>query len=540
MKHSTQSALKQAIEACAAEPIHHIGNIQPHGALLALSADFNRTVIQASANIGYFIDLPPEGALGKPLAELIGNTSAIQIESLIQDTKTHMTATGVVSVSQQQASIDIDAHVYIADDRYVVELCRDNGLPSREKLGDLLIQMQDTLLAIELEAESTHYFEQIVQLIRTLSSYDSVMVYRFDANWDGEVITQNSIETAPSFLGVHFPANDIPAQARYLYTKNLVRIVTDATAKPVPIVPALTLNNQRPLDMTYSALRSLSPTHMDYLSNMGVKASMVISLMENGRLWGLISCHHMSPKRVSFAMREAAIFIGRMVSRKLTSITILEENQLLDKTMHIKAAFLKTIYSQSVTSIIKNQSLDLLNLVNATGLIIIVEGTRYLHGLVPAMGDIDKLLDWLIQQKTDHFSCDKLSDIFPPAIAYQDIASGLITTSLLSDMQNSIIWLRKDKPRSIKWAGSYEEGLQQKSSGDFHLTPRKSFENWTELWLGHAEPWTTLEIKIVNSFGQALSESLAQKQRNQLTKNENIQLNNDLKANSNFIVTENM
>ena len=522
MKQLAQSPLEQAIEACASEPIHQIGNIQPHGALLVLSPDHKRLVLKASANIGYFIDLPPEGALGKPLAELIGNNAAIQIECLIQDTKTHLTATGVVNVFQQHTPIDLDAHVYMSDDLFVVELCIDNGLPTREKLGDLLIQMQDTLLAIELEKETTDYFEQIVQLIRTLSGYDSVMIYRFDTNWDGEVITQNSIETAPSFLGVHFPANDIPAQARYLYTKNMVRIVTDVRASPVPVTPALTPNNQRPLDMTYSALRSLSPMHMEYLSNMGVKASMVISLMENGRLWGLISCHHMSPKRISFAMREAAIFIGRMVSRKLTTITILEENRLLDKTMHIKAAFLKTIFSQSVTTIIKNQSPDLLNLVNASGIIIIVEGTRYLHGLVPVSDDIDKLLDWLTQQKTDLFSCDNLSDIFPPAIAYQDIASGLITTSLLSDMQNSIIWLRKDKPRSIKWAGSYEEGLQQKSSGDYHLTPRKSFENWTELWRGHAEPWTTLEIKIVHSFGQALSESLSQKQRNQPTHNETI------------------
>ncbi|MEY3786264.1 MAG: hypothetical protein RLZ75_469, partial [Pseudomonadota bacterium] len=155
MKQLVQSPLEQAIEACASEPIHQIGNIQPHGALLVLSPDHKRLVLKASANIGYFIDLPPEGVLGKPLAELIGNNAAIQIECLIQDTKTHLTATGVVNVFQQHEPIDLDAHVYMSDDLFVVELCIDNGLPSREKLGDLLIQMQDTLLAIELEKETT-------------------------------------------------------------------------------------------------------------------------------------------------------------------------------------------------------------------------------------------------------------------------------------------------------------------------------------------------------------------------------------------------
>jgi len=170
-----QQALKQAIQVCAAEPIHQIGTIQPHGALLVLGADHLRTVLQASTNIDCFIDLPAQGVLGNPLVELIGISSVIQIESLIEYAKIHGTATGLVSVSQQQIPLDLDAHVYISDDLFVVALCLDDSPPNREKLGELLMQMQDLLLAIEVDTETTGYFEQITRLVRQFTGYDNVM-----------------------------------------------------------------------------------------------------------------------------------------------------------------------------------------------------------------------------------------------------------------------------------------------------------------------------------------------------------------------------
>ncbi len=237
-------------------------------------------------------------------------------------------------------------------------------------------------------------------------------------------------------------------------------------------------------------------------------------------------------------MREAATFISRMASRKLTSIDLLEESKLLDKTMHIKASFLKSIISQSVFDILKRQSPNLLSLINATGLIIFVEGNRYLYGLVPTPEDIDELLGWLVNQAaTENFNCDNLSAIFPPASSYPEIVSGLITTSLSSNMRNGIIWLRRDKPRTVKWAGSYMTGLHQNPGGDFYLSPRKSFENWTELWHGHAESWTLLEIKIVNSFGQALLESFAQKYKNQLNESGRDRLMKMYEDTPDFILT---
>lgn len=383
------------------------------------------------------------------------------------------------------------------------------------------MHMQNSLLAIESGTETTGYFEQVTGLVQALTGYDSVMVYRFEANWDGEVIAQSRIEAAKAYLGSRFPASDIPPQARYLYTKNLVRIVADAGVKPVPVVPVLNPVNQQPLDMTYSALRSLSPIHLEYLGNMGVQASMVISLLQNGRLWGLISCHHMTSKRVSFAMREAAVFISRMISTELTSIEMRNERLLLNKVSSIKTTLLKSILIHSEIEVLGSLSADLLNLVDASGMIVVVEGQRYFQGQVPEPEAVDALLNWLsLQSITDVFSCDHLSKQFPPASAYTEIASGIITTALSSDMCNCLIWLRKEKQRTVKWAGSYEQGLVQTAAGNFRLNPRSSFESWSELWRGYSDHWTAADINIVNALGKTLSEGLAQKHNDQLAKNE--------------------
>ena len=506
--------LQQALEACAAEPIHQLGNIQSYGAVLVLSANKLHTVIQTSNNISHFINLPAESVLGQSLTELIGDVAALQFEHLCQKANIHHTATGLLSVVQQQQHINLAAHLYRTDDLWVLELCRDEGLPNREQLGELLMQMQDSLLTIESGTESIHYFEQITQLIQELYDYDRVMIYRFQPNWDGEVIAQTRVASATSYLNMHFPASDIPSQARLLYTKNLTRIVADIDAVPVQILPTL----NQPLDMSHSALRSLSPSHIEYLRNLGVQASMSISLLQNGRLWGLIICHHHQPKRVSFAMREAGVFISRMISTELASIEMRSKHELLDKVTQIKTVLLKSILTQSMQQVLKQLNPELLNCLNASGLIIIVEGRHYTYGSTPDSTAIATLLSWIEKQTTtaNVFSCDNLAEQFPPALAYPEIASGLIATMHSSAMKNCIIWLRKEQPRTVAWVGSYEQDLEQTPTGNFRLNPRTSFESRSELCRNRSVPWCALENDIVNTFGHTLSEGLTQKHKLQL------------------------
>jgi PAS domain S-box-containing protein len=410
---------------------------------------------------------------------------------------------------------------------FVLELEHDEGSHEEGRLAQLLLEMQKKQLFFE--SDTSQYLQDIATLVRNLTGYDSVMVYRFDADWNGEVITQSRVETAPSYLGLHFPASDIPAQARHLYTINLVRIVTDVSARPVPVLPALNPVTQQPLDMTYSALRSLSPIHMEYLRNIGVQASMAISLLQNGQLWGMIVCHHHKAKQVSIGMREAAIFISLNVSAQLKSNEAMEQRKLVDKALRINGILLQTIARDCTRLILQQLLPDLQALLNATGIIMVVEGVRYTHGKVPEPEAIDSLMNWLSSHSIKEvFSCDYLSAQFAPASEYRDSASGILVSPLSDTMRNCIIWLRTEKSRTIQWAGEYKEGLVQNQAGDFRLTPRKSFAIYTELWRGRSATWSHTEVGIGALLALTLSNGLSEKIQQEQAYEQQMKTNTEL------------
>ena len=519
-----QEHLEQALKLCASEPIHQLGHIQPHGAVLVLSAEPQFTIVQASDNIHDFIGLTIDDVLGKPLLELIGAEPLKEAEALIQKAQAQKTACGLIKLTSHPLNIDIDVHLYSSNGLWVLELTNDTGLPKRAQLGKLLVEMQQSFLAIDNTIENLQYFDQIADLVRKLTNYDSVMIYRFEENWDGTVIAQSRVDAAPSYLGSSFPASDIPPQARALYTQNLVRIVTDVTAVPVSILPPLNPISQLPLDMTYSALRSLSPIHLEYLKNMQVAGSMVISLLQNGQLWGLISCHQLSPKRVSFAMREAAQFISRMVSEELLLMHLRAENECFKKCTSINSILIKEPNFLLRHDVLQFIGSDLLEVMAATGLIIRIEGVSYCYGELPEQGALDVLLSWLPSQAPNGlFSCNNLSEHFPSAKNYQNVASGLLLVGN-NNMNNCMIWVRPQQTEGKKWAGHYSQGLQKTAEGQYQLHPRQSFESWTAISEGTSVPWALQELEIAKNFGRNLMEGLASAQQYQNEINQRLEI----------------
>ena len=525
----SQSDFEQALEVCATEPIHLIGQIQPHGALLVMGNEHQ--ILQVSENIGEFVCFPAASVFGMSIAELLGTNAASEIRHLIQIAREQGTSHGRLLASRHEMLRDLLAHLYISDGLYVLELEIDEGTHQEARLADLLLETQQSMLRSESDSESGRYFELVARFVRDLTGYDSAMVYRFDDDWNGEIIAQSRAEHAPSYLGMHFPASDIPVQARRLYTTNLVRVVANVDATPVPIVPPLNPVTGQQLDMTYSAIRSMSPIHIEYLRNIGVHASMVISLLQNGRLWGLIACHHLSKKHVSMAMRDAAIFISRLVSGRLSAMEALEKSRLTDKAQKINGDLLKSMSREPIASILGRLLPDLKDLLNATGVFAIVEGERYFHGDVPDSASIDKLVDWL-GNKTEHevFFTDTLAeDQESPFASCTDEIAGVLSTPPSREMRNCIVWLRREKPQTVKWAGRYEEGFVQNASGNYRLTPRKSFEIWTESWIGRSEPWSPVEIGVAIMLALSLPEALSQKWRLELALKERKKIEDELR-----------
>jgi PAS domain S-box-containing protein len=528
MSTQNQEHLEQALKLCASEPIHQLGQIQPHGAVLVLSAEPQHTIVQTSSNIHDFIGLTIDEVLGKPLVELIGADPLKEVNALIQKAQTQITACGLIKLTSHPLNIDIDVHLYSSNGLWVLELTNDSGLPKRAKLGELLVEMQQSFLAIENTPENLQYFDQIADLVRKLTDYDSVMIYRFEENWDGTVIAQSRVDAAPSYLGSSFPASDIPPQARALYTQNLVRIVADVTAVPASILPPLNPISQLPLDMTYSALRSLSPIHLEYLKNMQVAGSMVISLLQNGQLWGLISCHQLTPKRVSFAMREAAQFISRMVSEELLLMYLRAENECFKKCTAINSILIKEPNFLLRNDVLQSIGSDLLEVMAATGLIIRIEGVCYSYGQLPEPDALNVLLSWLPSQAPNgQFSCNNLSKHFPSAKNYENVASGLLLVGN-NNINNCLIWVRPHQTEGKKWAGHYSQGLQKTAEGQYQLHPRQSFESWTALSEGHSVPWSLQALEIAKNFGNNLMEGLANAQKYQNEINQRLEISDRL------------
>lgn len=503
-------AFELALAECASEPIHLIGSVQPHGLALVFSDEICPRLLQHTQNAASILGGQPR--LGAEIKEVLGPVFSAEVLKLKAHAKQQNTANGCFGKNLVGGNKDWLVHVYLSGSAWVLELEEDLQPGEAKAFAELLMETQQSMISSNAYADIDRYLDLLAGFVFKMTGFDSVMVYRFDEEWNGQIASQYRAAHAPSYLGMYFPASDIPEQARRLYTTNLVRIVVDVDAVPVLLEPEQNPQTGQLLDMTYSALRSLSPIHIEYLKNIGIQASMTISLLQNGRLWGLIACHHMSPKRVSMAMREAGIFISRLASVRLSSVEAQEKQRMTDRATEISGDLLKALPFDSIAHVVERLLPELKSLMSASGVLAVVNGKWFSHGKIPEATALKLLLSWLSEQAhgeivvSNHLAKDSPVD----ERLLQEIA-GLLSTPPQAGMQNVIVWFRVEKPKTVNWAGHYEEGFVQNGAGNFRLTPRKSFELWTEAWRGRSEPWSVVETDIATMLALALPEALAQK-----------------------------
>lgn len=482
---------------CEKEPIHIPGLIQPHGVLLAAAGDDDRTIVQCSRNTELLLGLPAEALLGRPLASVIGKELLNRIEDSIAkpagtDKLHYMDAT--LDVPGGQAELFAISHV--SGDMLIVEF----EAPSPETLP--LIDDFEWVQAFFTRIKRTHSragaSQVAAELVKDILGYDRVMIYEFDAEWNGKVIAEAKNNDLESFLGHHYPASDIPRQARELYLRNWVRTIVDMDYTPVPILPVLQPLTGQPLNLSLSVLRSVSPIHVEYMKNMGVGATMTISLIHGGELWGLITCHHNSPRYVPHRLRNLCNFLGSFFSSELHQRQLLDDYQgeLHHKSM---AQRLSRIFSAPGTSEQLKDKLDaaeddLLSILNASGAAVQYHGRLFLFGITPEPADIVKLANWLSRQADDYvFSTNRLPSLYPPAASFKDKASGAGFLSLSSDYRDHIVWFRPEVLQTVTWAGDPAKAVIRSDDG-YRLSPRKSFEQWKQVVKDSSLPWEPKEI----------------------------------------------
>lgn len=498
------------LENCAREPIHIPAAIQPHGALLVL--DGGHRIVQMSTNAAEFLGLKTTELLGQPFSELAPQADASIREALAEPAQRSLLR---VAIGEN----DFDASMKMSPGRTIVEFERAGPLNSPDH-QELLRGLAELKAAPTLEAQH----EVAARFISELTGFERVMMYQFDRDWHGRVVAEHLATPVDSYMGLHFPASDIPAQARELYRKSWIRIIPSSNYQPVPVVPPLDPETQRPLDMSFVAVRSVSPVHLQYLRNMGVGASMSISIIVRGELWGLVACHHREPRVLPMSRRAVCEIFGRVVSFEIEARQEADRLSRFVRATAIQSQFFDVISEeQNVLDALVKYTPQLLDFMAATGAAIYINGRLTLLGDTPDEESVTGLITWLKEQElTPTLETEALSELYPPAEAFRQVASGLLAVRLSRVEPQFVLWFRPEVTRTVTWAGQPTKVLDQNE----RLTPRTSFAAWQQTVTGHSLPWSEVERKGAEELMLAINALVLRRTERLISLNQDLERKN--------------
>jgi light-regulated signal transduction histidine kinase (bacteriophytochrome) len=487
------------ISNCEREPIHVLGTVQPFGFLIAVSADW--IIARATTNTADHIGQDADSLLGKPLVDVFLPEAIHSIRNRVAMLRGLDAVERLFSIELVADRPPFDVAVHFSGRAVVIEAEPATG--DQIEVSSLVRSMIGRLSAAET---TSAFFREGARQVRALTGFDRVMVYRFDAAGSGEVVAEALRPGVDSFLGLNYPASDIPAQARALYLRSIFRIIADVHATPAAITPRLNAEGEA-LDQSLSVLRAVSPIHIEYLKNMGVAASLSISIIVGGRLWGLFAFHHYEPRLPSFAQRSAAELFGQMFSMMLESR---ERKEAADYEGRARGVSDRLMAAAA-------QDNDLLgnaewlgevifDSVPADGVGVYVNGQISLSGLTPSRTEFQAITTMLNRLAASQvFSTDQISSILPAASSYANRAAGLLAVPISRSPRDYVVLFRAEKLRSVRWAGNQEKDIEYGPNGP-RLTPRKSFEEWSELVKGKAAAFTDAEKRVAETLRTALLE----------------------------------
>lgn len=479
-------------DGCAREAIHIPGSIQPHGFLLVVDGT-SHAVIAASANAGMHLRMPG-CVIGAKLADILPQAQPVLA----------LDANEPPDGPATYGRVDLDGRTYEmlahSNGRFIVVELEETDAEAAGSLDTLYPQIRRFVSESRSHSTLEELNAAAARIVRALTGFDRVLVYRFDEHWNGTVIAEDGNGKLPSYMDLRFPAADIPAQARELYRLNRLRIIPDVAYEPVPLLPA----EAGPMDLSYSALRSVSPVHLEYMRNMGTPASMSISLVEGNRLWGLISCHNATPRRVPAHVRTACDFLGQVVALQIGASLRSEETAQRVARHAIEARLLSAMalssqYSQGLSE----SPEDLLALTDAAGAAVVTNDLLEMVGETPGEDAIRDLVAWLFrtQSHDEVFSTDSLAEIMPRAQAYAAKGSGVAAISISQLHPSYVLWFRPEQVQTVRWGGDPRKTTDPRQE---RLNPRTSFEMWKETVHRRSAPWTPAQLAAAASLRNAI------------------------------------
>ncbi|MGM3308739.1 ATP-binding protein [Anabaena sp. WFMT] len=501
---NTSNDVKIDLTSCEKEAIHTPGLIQPHGVILSFKKP-ELTILQISDNTFNILGIQPDKLLNQNLNQLL---EPEQINLLLDSLEQENLEFGnplEFNIRVNQKNVYFDGIVHRYQENFILEL-EPTLSEKSNKFFKFYPLIKLAISKLRGAATVTQLSRVIAQEIKRITDFDRVMVYKFDDNWNGVVITEEKSENLTSYLGLHYPASDIPPQARQLYIQNWLRLIPDINYQPAVIIPTNNPLNQQPLDLSNAVLRSVSPLHIEYLQNMGVIASMSISIIKNKKLWGLIACHHQSPKYLPYEIRHVCEFLGQMTSLELGAKEDSEDTgyKLQLKSIQSKLVEYMSAEKKFIQGLINHQP-NLLNLVDAEGAAVYFDGEYITVGKTPEIQEIHNLVTWITKNLHDEiFYTDGLSQVYPAAEKFGNIASGLMVISIDKSQKNYVLWFRPEVLQTVNWGGNPNKAVEVTVNGDLRLSPRKSFDLWKETVQLKSLPWQSCEVNAALELRNAI------------------------------------
>ena len=527
------------ITNCESEPIHIPGSIQPYDFLVAVKI-VDYTISFASKNCEILFKLPLTEILGKSLQQFFDATEIYDFKAQYKFDDSEMERPFVFSIDSTLYSTS--AHK--SGNTIVLEMETFENIHTQ--LPDLFIQTKRFAYPTEKSDNLKNLCRDIANETKLITGYDRVMIYRFDKDYNGEVFAESREENLKPFLGLSYPHTDIPVQARELYLRNHLRMITDVEYQPVPL---FALQNddasENTLDLSLSFLRSVSPIHIQYLKNMGVAASFSISLIHNNKLWGLISCHHSTPKYIPYYVRLASHLQAVFLQSQIDVRQVADEFELTKQT-NKRLQDLSEQFAVEQPIISNEKTLQLLkNLINADGIAIIHKGKIHTAGIVPSQETMQSIADWFFDNiKSENFSSAKFSTEYLPSPQINNNVAGICYQRLGLLRGHAIFWLRNEMETTKMWGGDPNKAILLNEEKNL-LSPRKSFAVWSESVKHQSSEWLRPELNAAAAISLVIKRQLhlidlMEEEVKYRNINEKLQKANDELANMNWISTNDL
>ena len=498
---------------CERELIHLAGSVQPQGALLLLSLP-GLLVLQASVNSAAVFGQPAAALLNQPLTALGGDLPSA-LTRLLPDLGLEPLPLQC-SVGEGAAMRRLEGAVHRPPGGgVVIELEAVDPPPAGQPALALEPETLKRVLAAGVQRFSASASlealqDSIVHVLRDLTGYDRVMVYRFDPDGHGKIVAEARNPRLESLRGHHYPASDIPQRARELYLRNRVRVLADVNYEPQVLMPALRPDTGAPLDMSLCQLRSMSPLHLQYLRNMGVTGTLVASLVREGKLWGLIAAHHYSPRRLRLSLRSAVDLLAEVASTRIAAIENYAHAQVALMVRRLEQRLIEATATEGDwrLALFRNPR-TLLQPLEATGSALFHGDEILTTGEVPSTPELRALLRWVDAQALESsFDCFAIGKDQPSLAALKPTACGVMAVKLSTSRPDYLMWFRKEQLLTVTWAGEPYKPIE--GNDPMQLSPRRSFEAWSEIVRGTALPWNPAERAMARAIGVALVDIIVQ------------------------------